>query len=164
MQHSDPAINGVLGLVHSLPRDIASSIGIQADRGHTVDNLQQIICILENMQSSPGTFYNNKPAVAQEVRRIGSLIEEIKDENVVNHSIDVITYGGRGFIYRTQWSLVGHNTGMTITPEGGNQSCAFCESGGAEHYRCMISMQGWDGSVPGGRAMDPYSRPSTGWF
>ena len=158
---------GGRGLASSL---IVALVTVERDIGR----LEQIIGILEHMQTHPEIFRRDAHAVDMANADIADILEGMENEEFLEYPVTFTTYGGRGHRYNQTWRLVGETSPMHVTATGGTQEHGLCEPNDAleDHmvgapgtrFLCLCDTRGWDGTRPGERGDDPYTGASVGWF
>ena len=160
------SVIAVLGLPKQFPRDVSLAIGKIAERMRTRDILHEVIGILEEMQSSRDYYgSSNLEKQTRRIKDITDILQEITNKFILEYPIELVTYGGRGHKYVTTWSIRPPNPSPAAIHRG-MQDRELAHIDGFHSWKTItpLSMRGWDGTIPGDRSTDPYSRPSEGWF
>ena len=157
-----------LGLPYSMPPVVAAMIG---KRANDIGRLEQIIGILEHMQTNPEIFrtpfrhLGPWPAVDKANMDIANILEGIENKEILEYPVTFTETGG-GYRYDQTWRLVGDTSPMQVTGKRATQEHGLCKRTGGtlagQKYECLCSTRGWDGTKPGERWDDPYSAALVG--
>ena len=150
-----------LGLPRCVPPVVASMIGRRSPVQRDIDRLQEIIDILNHIQTNPQQFSGRRNSynVDLEATRIGEILEGIETD-ILTYPIYAIAFGSTGYRYESTYRLYGPTTEMIDTPEGGIREVGLCQDNediddymvGAPgtQYWCDLTnyTNGWAGEVP----------------